>query len=186
MSGAIIRNNLLLTIKTLPLLEPYYLALLKTATAIVMDVDGVLTDSSVLIMENGDQLRNMSIRDGYALQLAMKKGLTLAVITGGKSEGVVKRLNGLGIQHVNKNSDDKISALNNLVKELNVDLQTTVYIGDDMPDLEAMKLCGIPCCPTDACIEVIGLSKYVSPFKGGHGCVRDIIEKILKLQNKWQ
>jgi 3-deoxy-D-manno-octulosonate 8-phosphate phosphatase (KDO 8-P phosphatase) len=151
-----------------------------------MDVDGVLTDGSVLIMENGDQLRKMSIRDGYALQLAVKKGLMLVVITGGKSEGVVKRLNGLGIQHVIKNSDDKISALNNLVKALNINLQTTVYIGDDMPDAEAMKLCGIPCCPGDACSEVIALSRYVSPFNGGHGCARDIIEKILKLQEKWQ
>jgi len=168
------------------LLEPHYLSLLKSVTAIVMDVDGVLTDGSLLVMENADQLRRMNIRDGYSLQLAVKKGLTLAVITGGKSEGVVKRLNGLGIQHVIKNSDDKVSALNNLIKELNVDLKTTVYIGDDMPDLEAMKLCGIPCCPADACSEVIAISKYISPLEGGRGCVRDIVEKILKLQDKWQ
>lgn len=150
-----------------------------------MDVDGVLTDGSLLVMENGDQLRTMNIRDGYALQLAVKKGLTVIVITGGNSQGVVKRMNNLGIHHFISGTNEKASALKKMAEELKLDLATTIYIGDDMPDFEAMKLCGIPCCPADACSEIISVSRYVSPFKGGAGCVRDILEKVLKLQNKW-
>ncbi|MFI5134347.1 MAG: KdsC family phosphatase [Chitinophagales bacterium] len=165
--------------------KPRFLALIKTASAIVMDVDGVLTDGSLLVMENGDQLRKMNIRDGYALQHAVKKGLTLIVITGGNSQGVVKRMNSLGIHHFIAGTSEKAGALKKMAEELKLDLASTIYIGDDMPDLEAMKLCGIPCCPADACNEIISVSKYISPFKGGEGCVRDILEKVLKLQNKW-
>jgi len=163
----------------------HYFELFKSATAILLDVDGVLTDGSVQVNNHGDQLRTMSIRDGYALQLAVKKDLTVAVITGGKSEGVAKRLKGLGIQHVFTGVEDKPAALAQFMLTLNLDLPTTIYIGDDIPDLEVMKLCGIPCCPYDAVSEIISIAKYISPVPGGRGCVRDILEKVLKLQGKW-
>lgn len=163
----------------------HYFELFKSATAVLMDVDGVLTDGSVVVNNNGDQLRTMNIRDGYALQLAVKKNLTVAVLTGGKSEGVVQRLNGLGILQVFTGVEDKPAALAQLTKTLNLDLPATIYIGDDIPDLEVMKLCGIPCCPYDAVPEIISIAKYISPVPGGRGCVRDILEKVLKLQGKW-
>lgn len=163
----------------------HYFGLFKSATAILLDVDGVLTDGSVLVNNNGDQLRTMNIRDGYAMQLAVKKDLKVAVITGGKSESVVQRLNGLGILHVVTGVENKPAALAQLIQTLNLDLPTTIYIGDDIPDLEVMKLCGIPCCPYDAAPEIISIAKYISPVPGGKGCVRDILEKVLKLQGKW-
>ncbi len=126
----------------------HYFELFKSATAIILDVDGVLTDGSVLVNNQGDLLRTMNIRDGYALQLAVKKKLTVAVITGGKSEGVVKRLKGLGIENVIKGAEDKPAALSQLVLTLNLDLLTTIYIGDDIPDLTAMKLCAFPAART--------------------------------------
>lgn len=164
---------------------PHFLELLKNATAIVLDVDGVLTDGSLLITNNGDELRTMNIRDGYALQLAVKKGLMVAVISGGKSNGVIYRLNRLGIQYVLMGVEDKPGALRQLASALKMDLATTVYMGDDIPDVEVMQLCGFPCCPANAAAEVKAIAKYTSPFEGGNGCVRDVIEKILKLQAKW-
>lgn len=168
-----------------PINEHHYLAQFKTATAIIMDVDGVLTDGSLVITEDGNQLRTMNIRDGYAMRLAVDHGLTLAVISGGRSQGVLQRLSALGIVNVKISVEEKVEVLKKLAVELNLDLATTIYIGDDIPDFEVMKLCGIPCCPADACPEVISISKYISPHKGGKGCVRDIIEKVLKLQGKW-
>lgn len=164
----------------------HYFDLFKTATAFILDVDGVLTDGSLLITNNGDELRSMNIRDGYALQLAVKKGYTIAVISGGKSEGVIRRLNRLGILYVLAGVDDKPKALTQLAAALKLDLSKTIYIGDDIPDLEVMRQCGIPCCPQDAASEVQEISKYISPLAGGKGCVRDIIEKVMKLQGRWE
>lgn len=165
--------------------EPHYFDLFKTATTFILDVDGVLTDGSLLISNNGDELRTMNIRDGYALQLAVKKGFTVAVISGGKSEGVVRRLNRLGILYVLTGVQDKVEALRQLSNALSIDLSKTIYVGDDVPDMEVMQCCGIPCCPHDAATEVVAVSKYISPVAGGKGCVRDIIEKVMKLQGKW-
>ncbi|MBA2423702.1 MAG: HAD hydrolase family protein [Chitinophagales bacterium] len=165
--------------------EVHYYKLFKATTAFIMDVDGVLTDGSVLLTDSGDELRTMNIRDGYALQLAIKRGFSIVVISGGRSEGVVRRLNRLGIKNIAGGVDDKPMALMQIADALKIDLTTSVYIGDDIPDLEVMQLCGIPCCPSDAASEVIDISKYVSPWAGGKGCVRDILEKVMKLQSKW-
>ncbi len=164
---------------------PHYFELFKSANAIILDVDGVLTDGSLLITNGGDELRTMNIRDGYALQLAVKKGLTVAVITGGKSEGVLRRLNRLGVLYVLSGVDDKPKGLTQLAAAIKMDLSTAIYIGDDIPDLEVMQQCGIPCCPNDAAPEIQAISKYISPVAGGRGCVRDVIEKVLKLQGRW-
>ncbi|MBK9732023.1 MAG: HAD-IIIA family hydrolase [Chitinophagaceae bacterium] len=165
---------------------PHYFDLFKEANAFVLDIDGVLTDGSLLVTNNGDELRSMNIRDGYALQLAVKKGYTVAVISGGKSEGVVRRLNRLGILYVMAGVEDKPKALLQLAAALKMDLSKTIYIGDDIPDLDVMQLCGIPCCPLDAVTEVQSVVKYISPIAGGKGCVRDVMEKVMKLQGKWQ
>jgi 3-deoxy-D-manno-octulosonate 8-phosphate phosphatase (KDO 8-P phosphatase) len=166
--------------------EEHYFKLFRAATAVVMDVDGVLTDGSLLVPDDGEPQRIMNIRDGYAMQLAVRKGLKIGVITGGKSSGVERRLRGLGIQNVTINSDDKTVAFNQLVTTMGLIPESTIYIGDDMPDLKVMKLCGVPCCPFDAIPEILSFSKYISPVKGGRGCVRDILEKVLKLQHKWE
>jgi len=150
-----------------------------------MDVDGVLTNGSLLVNDAGEQWRTMNISDGYALQLAAKKDLKLAVISGGNSSGVVQRLKGLGISDVLINVPDKKSALISWARNNHADLPTTIYIGDDIPDLPAMQMCGVPCCPEDAAPEIQAVSVYISPLKGGKGCVREILEKVLKLQNKW-
>lgn len=165
--------------------ETHYFDLFKNATAFILDVDGVLTDGSLLVTNNGDELRTMNIRDGYALQLAVKKGYTVAVISGGKSDGVVRRLNRLGILYVLAGVEDKPKALIQLAEALRIDLSKTIYIGDDIPDLAVMQLCGIPCCPVDAASEVQAIAKYISPVAGGKGCVRDVMEKVMKLQSTW-
>jgi 3-deoxy-D-manno-octulosonate 8-phosphate phosphatase (KDO 8-P phosphatase) len=162
-----------------------FLSQLKSVSALVMDVDGVLTDGSLLITESGEQLRTMNIRDGYALQLAVKRGLQMFIITGGTSAGVIKRLAHLGIDRVYTGEENKAARLQSLSQAFGFDLNETIYIGDDVPDVGAMKMCGLPCCPADACNEVKAVSKYVSPMAGGRGCVRDIVEKTLKLQGKW-
>jgi len=162
-----------------------FLQLLKTASAIVIDVDGVLTDGSLFISESGKELRVMNIRDGYAINQAVKNELEVIVISGGVEKSVIKRLERLGVKHIHIGADDKKKLLKKLAKKLKLDLASTVYIGDDIPDLEAMKMTGMPCCPQDAVQEIISIAKYISPFGGGKGCVRDVIEKVLKLQGKW-
>lgn len=163
-----------------------YFELFQSATTFLLDLDGVLTDGSLLVMKSGDELRTMNIRDGYALKQAVEKGFKVAVISGGKSRGAVLRLARLGVKHVLMDVPDKKSAVKKLSKKMRFDLSKAIYIGDDIPDLEAMEMCGIPCCPKDARPEIIAASRYVSPFPGGRECVRDIIEKVLKLQDKWE
>ncbi|HYV91057.1 MAG TPA: HAD hydrolase family protein [Chitinophagales bacterium] len=166
--------------------QEHYFQLFKSATAVVLDVDGVLTDGSLIITEKGEQLRTMNIRDGYALKQGVLNGLVIAIISGSISEGVTKRLNRLGVREILMKVKDKSKALKKLAGKRNLDLSKTIYIGDDVPDLDAMKLCGVPCCPADAIPEILSIAKYISPLGGGKGCVRDILEKVLKLQGKWE
>lgn len=161
------------------------LALLEPITTLIFDVDGVFTNSQLLITEKGELLRSMNARDGYAVRCALQAGLHIAIITGGKSEGVKKRLQGLGIVDIYYGIQYKPDALEEYVLTYDVDLSTTLYMGDDMPDYEVMQKVGVPCCPADAAPEIMSLCQYVSPFKGGEGCVRDIIEKVLKLKGQW-
>ncbi len=164
------------------------LELFKDIHTLIFDVDGVLTDSSVLVLEDGKLLRRMSIRDGYALKMAVESGLNVVVITGGKSEGVKVRLQNLGIRDIYTGVRDKLDKyeeyllLNDLDSE---DEAGILYMGDDLPDYEVMRRVGLPCCPRDAAPEIINISRYLSVADGGAGCARDVIEKILKLQGKW-
>jgi 3-deoxy-D-manno-octulosonate 8-phosphate phosphatase (KDO 8-P phosphatase) len=157
----------------------------SSVSTFVFDVDGVLTDGTLLLLPDGEMARSMNIKDGYALQLAVKQGYTVIIISGGISGLVEERLRKLGIKDVYMGVHDKKKTLLDLLEKKNIDPSKVLFMGDDVPDLEAMKACGLPCCPADACSETIAISRYISPLKGGYGCGRDVIEKVMKLQRKW-
>ncbi len=161
------------------------LALLRTASALVVDVDGVLTDGTLLITDEGKELRTLHVRDGLAMEWAVRQGFPVWVVSGGRSQGVPERMARLGIQEVHMEVADKAAHITRMAQEHRMDLSTLAYLGDDLADWEAMKLCGIPCCPADAISQIRRLCVYVSPYGGGKGCVRDVLEKILRLQGRW-
>lgn len=152
---------------------------------VIFDVDGVLTDSFVHVQEDGRLLRRMNIRDGYALRRAVQAGLMVIIITGGKSEGVRIRLSNLGIEHIHIGVSDKLSCFSKLVKEYQLEEGHILYMGDDRPDYEVMRRVGLPCCPADAVPEIKEVAIYTSPFIGGQGCARDVLEKVLRLKGEW-
>lgn len=160
--------------------------LFEKITTFIFDVDGVLTDASLLVMEDGSLLRTMNAKDGYALQLAVKKGYQVLFISGGNSKAVEKRLIGLQASHIYFGVVDKVNQLQQIQKELQLNLANAIYMGDDMPDIKVMQLVGLPCAPADACPEIIEIAKYISPFGGGKGAARDVIEKVLKLKGDWE
>ena len=157
----------------------------KTIRGFVLDVDGVLTDGTVQVNEAGEQLRTFNIKDGYAMQLAIKKGYPIFVITGGASLGVERRLQGLGIKEIHSRVVDKLSKLTALAKDYNLGLNQLMYIGDDIPDFSCMRAVGLAVSPADAVEEIKKISHYVSGFDGGKGVVRELIEKVLKVQGNW-
>lgn len=158
---------------------------LSSITTFIFDVDGVLTDGSVILEPTGEQSRTMNIKDGYALQLAVKRGYRVAIISGGKNEIVRKRFTGLGITDVFMGADYKINAFKELKNTYNFNDNEVLYMGDDIPDFEIMSLVGLPTCPNDAAQEIKQISSYISPLTGGAGAVRDVIEKVLRSQGKW-
>lgn len=151
-----------------------------------LDVDGVLTDGRILVNELGEQWRSFHTRDGYAMQLAVKKSYPFTVITGGKSKGVAARLHGLGIQDVVLNCGDKYTELSRWARHNNLNLKDLLFMGDDVPDLPVLKAVGMPCCPTDAAEEIKAVCRYISPYPGGMGAVRDVLEKVMRLQGRWE
>ena len=163
-----------------------FLKKFRTVKTFIFDVDGVLTHGDLLVMNTGELLRTMSIRDGYVLKLLCTKNeYNVAIITGGKSEGVAIRLKNLGIKNVFTNVTSKIEIFKKYILENKIDPLTTLYMGDDIPDYEVMCEVGIPTCPKDACKEIKDKSVYISSRNGGEGCVRDVIEQVLKCQEKW-
>lgn len=162
-----------------------YKELLKNISTFVFDYDGVMTDGVIILSEQGEPLRTANVRDGYALQLAVKKGYRVAIISGGRSKTVYKRLQALGITDVFLGVDHKIDVFEKYLKENNISRDKVVYMGDDIPDFHVMQHAAVPACPADAAEEIKSISKYISHFKGGKGCVRDIIEQVLKLQQNW-
>jgi 3-deoxy-D-manno-octulosonate 8-phosphate phosphatase (KDO 8-P phosphatase) len=153
---------------------------------LIFDVDGVFTDNSLLVTETGDFLRVMSARDGLGIRLAVESGLRIAIITGGDSVGVNKRLQKLGVVDVFQKIDKKIHTFNTYIKDKNLDPDTIMYMGDDLLDLEVLSEVFLSACPRDAAPEVLKVSDYISPFNGGKGCVRDVVEKVLMAQDKWK
>lgn len=158
---------------------------LKNISTFIFDIDGVLTDGSVILEPSGDQTRTMNIKDGYALQLAVKRGYKVAIISGGKNEIVRKRFSGLGIHDVYMAASNKLDSFDELKLTYGLENKEIAYMGDDIPDYEIMSRIGLPTCPNDAATEIKQISQYISPFFGGKGCVRDIIEKVMRAQDKW-
>ncbi len=154
-------------------------------THFVFDVDGVLTDGTLFILPEGLMARRMNIKDGYALQLAIKKGYRVSIISGGYSPEVKDRLTKLGITEVYMQVTDKLSLLQSLMKKHQSNANCFLFMGDDIPDLKCMQIVGLATCPSDAVEEIKSCSKYISANKGGEGCVRDVIEKVLKLRGDW-
>ncbi len=162
------------------------LELFESIKVFVFDIDGVLTDGMLHVQEDGELLRRMNIKDGYALQLAVKKGYKIWVISGGKTNAAKQRLNKLGIDEVFVAVEDKISLLQSLIEKGGYNQNQLLYMGDDMPDLKAMMLCGLRTCPADAIGEIKAIAQYISPLNGGYGCARDVIEKVLKINGDWE
>jgi 3-deoxy-D-manno-octulosonate 8-phosphate phosphatase (KDO 8-P phosphatase) len=161
------------------------LASFKNITTFVFDVDGVLTDGNVLVLEDGQQARTMNIKDGYAIQLAMKQGYHIIIISGAVSNAVKNRLHKLGVTDIYMGVADKIGVLAKHMELKNIRKEQVLYMGDDMPDMDVMKLAGLACCPQDAVPEIKHISRFISGNKGGQGCVREVIEKVLKLNGHW-
>jgi 3-deoxy-D-manno-octulosonate 8-phosphate phosphatase (KDO 8-P phosphatase) len=157
----------------------------KPITTMIFDIDGVLTDGGILVFETGEQVRKMSVKDGYALQLAVKKNYKVVVISGGNGVGAEIRLLKLGIHHVFLNVKDKALLLEDFLTLHHKNWTETLYMGDDIPDLSSMKKAGMPCAPADAAPEILQIARYISPYGGGRGCVRDVIEKLLRLHGHW-
>ncbi|THH41098.1 KdsC family phosphatase [Neolewinella litorea] len=154
-------------------------------TTFIFDVDGVLTNSQLIVLEDGNLLRQMNVRDGYAIKRALEMGYQVCIITGGKSQGVVSRLQGLGVVDVYYGVADKVEAYREYMDLYELEDEHVLFMGDDLPDYEVMRLVGFPACPRDACPEILSISKYVSNCDGGAGAVRDVIERTLRLHGKW-
>lgn len=151
----------------------------------MFDVDGVLTDGKLLLLPGGVMARAMNTKDGYALQLAVKQGYRVFVISGGNSPEVTERLNKLGIQEVFMQVQNKLECLQQLMQQYQLKREEVLFMGDDVPDYEAMLSVGVSCCPEDAVPDIRNIAQYTSPRKGGDACARDVIEKVLKLRGHW-
>lgn len=158
---------------------------LKNIKAFAFDVDGVLSHPNVLLDENGVLLRTMNTKDGYALQYAVRRGYPIAIITGGRTESVGTRFSNLGIKDIYLGASNKCDDLYDFIKKYKLEPTEVLFMGDDIPDYKVMQMCGVACCPADAVEEIKSVSTYISHVKGGDGCVRDIIEQVLRLQGRW-
>lgn len=158
---------------------------LSKIRAFAFDVDGVLSPSTIPLGDDGMPRRMVNIKDGYALQLAVKRGFRIAIITGGKGEDVRRRFESLGVQDIFMGVSKKLPVFRKWMEDNNLNAEETVYMGDDIPDLPCLRVAGLPCCPHDACSEVRETSTYISKFTGGYGCGRDIIEQVMKAHGEW-
>lgn len=158
---------------------------LARVKAFVFDIDGVLSTQTIPLNIWGVPNRTVNLRDGYAIQLAVRKGYRIGIISGSKSKEYLKRLRSLGVTDVYLNSRSKIDHFNQFLRKYELNSSDVLYMGDDIPDFRVMKVAGIPVCPSDADSEIRQVSAYVSDKKGGEGCVRDVIEQVLRLHNKW-
>ncbi len=162
-----------------------YKEIMNQIKAFVFDIDGVLTNGSIQVTADGQLLRQMHTKDGYAMKTAVDKGYPIAIISGGSNEGTRIRLKNLGINEIYLGVHDKIEKFNEFIDGYQLRPENVLYMGDDIPDYQVMKLVGLPTCPQDAVPEIKSISKYISHCNGGSGCVRDVIEQVLKVQNNW-
>ncbi len=151
----------------------------------IFDVDGVLTDGCVIAYASGEQVRRFYVKDGYAIEKALAAGYHIVIISGGEQESVRKRLEFLGIKDVFLGVKDKLALFSDYTKTHHIEPSAILYMGDDIPDYKMLQLVGLPTCPADASIDIKPICKYVSPFNGGQGAVRDVIEKVMRAQGKW-
>lgn len=158
---------------------------LKKVKALAFDIDGVLSAETICLHTSGEPMRTVNIKDGYAIQLAIKLGFHIAIITGARIEAINKRYKGLGVEDIYLGAAVKTKEYNDWKVKYGLQDEEILYMGDDIPDYEVMCRCGLPCCPADAAPEIKKVSVYISPFNGGYGCGRDVIEQVLKAQNKW-
>jgi 3-deoxy-D-manno-octulosonate 8-phosphate phosphatase (KDO 8-P phosphatase) len=162
-----------------------YKELLKNISTFIFDYDGVLTDGSVITMNNGEAYRVSNVKDGYALQLAIKNGYNVAIISGSKGDGMMHRLQSLQITDIFLGVENKLKIYTNYLENKSLKSSHVLFMGDDIPDYEIMTEAGLPTCPSDAVEEIKSVSKYISHYSGGKGCVRDVIEQVMKIQGKW-
>lgn len=162
-----------------------YKEIMNEITTFIFDVDGVLTDGKVHISPSGELLREMNIKDGYAMKAAVESGYHVCVISGGSNEGVRIRLKNLGITDIYLAAPNKVETFKEYCDIYNINPNQVLYMGDDIPDYYVMQLTGLPTCPQDASPEIKDISKYISHKNGGKGCVRDVIEQVMKVQGKW-
>ena len=162
-----------------------YKTKLKDITTFVFDVDGVLTDSSVILSSSGEMVRTMNTRDGLAMTTAVKQGYNVCIITGGNSPMVKKRLNYLGVNDVYMEAGTKTECLDDYCKRKGIERSEILYMGDDVPDYHVMQEVGVSTCPKDAATEILSIADYVSDKVGGKGAVRDVIEQTMRLKGDW-
>lgn len=160
----------------------HHLSIIDT---LMFDVDGVFTDNRTMLFPGIDPVRIFHTRDAYAVQHAVKEGMRIVILTGGRSQGVAESFARLGVQAFHSSVPDKSAKLDELIASIGVDPRRAAYMGDDIPDIRIMQRVLLPSCPSDAVEEVKAVSAFVSPYRGGHGCVRDLIERTLKMQGKW-
>lgn len=162
-----------------------YKEIMNDITTFIFDVDGVLTDGSVFVTDAGEILRTMNIRDGYAMKAAVESGYNVCIISGGSNEGVRVRLRNLGITDIHLGTPDKVETFKEYIELYNIKPDQVLYMGDDIPDYHVMQLVGLPTCPQDASPEIKKISNYISHIKGGSGAARDVIEQVMRVQEKW-
>ena len=158
---------------------------LKKIRAVIFDVDGVLSAETITLHPSGEPLRTVNIKDGYAIQLAVKMGLRIVVMTGGNTPSIRLRYERLGVEDIYMQCAVKIKTYEAFLEKYGLTDEEVIYVGDDIPDYEIMSRCGCPCCPSDAYSDIKALSLYVSQCAGGYGCGRDVIEQVLRAQGKW-
>lgn len=158
---------------------------LNKIKTVVFDVDGVLSRQTITLSSTGEPLRTVNIKDGYAIQLAQKMGIRVAILTGGNTEAIRLRYKNLGVDDIFMGAAVKITTYRGYLEKYGLSEEEVVYVGDDIPDYEVMRHCGCPCCPADACPDIKGISIYVSSAQGGDGVGRDILEQVLRAQGKW-
>lgn len=162
-----------------------YKEIMNHITTFIFDIDGVLTDGTVHVAPDGEMLREMHIRDGFAMKAALESGYNVCIISGGSNEGVRIRLRNLGITDIHLGTPDKVETFKEYTELYNIKPENVLYMGDDIPDFHVMQLVGLPTCPQDASPEIKEISNYISHKNGGKGAVRDVIEQVMKVQEKW-
>jgi len=162
-----------------------YKEIMNDINTFVLDVDGVLTDGKLHVTQDGEILRNMNVRDGFAIKTAIENGYNICIISGGQNQGVRLRLRALGVTDIYLGVADKVEVFEQYIDIFKINPMQVLYMGDDIPDYQVMKLVGLPTCPQNAVQEIKSISKYISHLNGGNGAVRDVIEQVMKVQEKW-